>query len=146
MHKRAAHLRQVSGGKAKREHKARYQEKVEMRKKIKAHEEKQSSTKKAETGPKHAVPAFLMDRENVDRAKIMSNTIKQKRKEKAGKWDVPIPKVKAMSEDQMFSVVKSGKRMNSQWYDTQEFLSAPASRRRFSLSNMHLLLSTTVFF
>jgi hypothetical protein len=24
---------------------------------------------------------------------VLSNTIKQKRKEKAGKWDVPLPKV-----------------------------------------------------
>lgn len=29
----------------------------------------------------------------VDRAKVLSNTIKQKRKEKAGKWEVPLPKV-----------------------------------------------------
>jgi len=26
---------------------------------------------------------------------ILSNTIKQKRKEKAGKWEVPLPKVKS---------------------------------------------------
>ena len=31
----------------------------------------------------------------VDRAKVLSNTIKQKRKEKAGKWEVPLPKVSA---------------------------------------------------
>lgn len=41
-----------------------------------------------------AVPAYLLDRENVTRAKILSNTVKQKRKEKAGKWTVPIPKVR----------------------------------------------------
>ena len=29
----------------------------------------------------------------VDRAKVLSNTIKQKRKQKAGKWEVPLPKV-----------------------------------------------------
>jgi ribosome biogenesis protein NSA2 len=27
------------------------------------------------------------------RAKVLSNTIKQKRKEKAGKWEVPLAKV-----------------------------------------------------
>eukprot|EP01063_Lacrimia_lanifica_P028739 TRINITY_DN4252_c0_g3_i1.p2 TRINITY_DN4252_c0_g3~~TRINITY_DN4252_c0_g3_i1.p2 ORF type:complete len:261 (+),score=124.27 TRINITY_DN4252_c0_g3_i1:97-879(+) len=115
VHKRASFLQKVTGAKAKRAHKARYQEKAELRKRIKAHEEKQSSVKKADTGPKHAVPAFLMDRENVDRAKILSNTLKQKRKEKAGKWDVPIPKVKAMSEDEMFKVVKTGQRRSGQW-------------------------------
>lgn len=30
----------------------------------------------------------------VDRAKVLSNTVKQKRKHKAGKWDVPLPKVR----------------------------------------------------
>jgi len=28
-----------------------------------------------------------------DEKQVLSNTIKQKRKEKAGKWDVPLPKV-----------------------------------------------------
>ncbi len=43
-----------------------------------------------------------MDRENTNSNKILSNMIKQKRKEKAGKWKVPITKVKALSEAQMF--------------------------------------------
>ena len=30
----------------------------------------------------------------MDRAKVLSNSIKQKRKEKAGKWEVPLPKVR----------------------------------------------------
>lgn len=40
--------------------------------------------------------------------------IKQKRKEKAGKWDVPLPKVKPVSEDEIFKVVKTGKRQSTQ--------------------------------
>ena len=36
--------------------------------------------------------------------------IKQKRKEKAGKWQTPIQKVKALSEGEMFQVIQSGKR------------------------------------
>ena len=32
----------------------------------------------------------------VDRAKVLSNSIKQKRKEKAGKWEVPLPKVRRL--------------------------------------------------
>lgn len=39
---------------------------------------------------------------------MLTNSIKQKRKDKVGKWSVPIPKVKPLSEDQMFKVVKSG--------------------------------------
>ena len=41
--------------------------------------------------------------------------IKQKRKEKAGKWKVPIAKVKAMSEAEMFSILKTGKRNRNSW-------------------------------
>lgn len=57
-----------------------------------------------------AVPAYLLDRENQTRAKVLSNMIKQKRKEKAGKWSVPLPKVKATEEAEVFKVIKSGKR------------------------------------
>ena len=41
--------------------------------------------------------------------------IKQKRKEKAGKWKVPIEKVKAMSEDEMFKIMRSCKRRRKAW-------------------------------
>jgi hypothetical protein len=42
--------------------------------------------------------------------------IKQKRKEKAGKWQVPIPKVKTLSEDEMFKVMRTGKRKSKQQF------------------------------
>ena len=51
----------------------------------------------------------------VDRAKVLSNTIKQKRKEKAGKWEVPLPKVRPVAEDEMFRVLRSGKRQKKAW-------------------------------
>ncbi len=38
--------------------------------------------------PKGSVPAFLLDREGVNRTKVLTNMVKQKRKEKAGKWTV----------------------------------------------------------
>eukprot|EP01102_Stenamoeba_stenopodia_P001627 TRINITY_DN11468_c0_g1_i1.p1 TRINITY_DN11468_c0_g1~~TRINITY_DN11468_c0_g1_i1.p1 ORF type:complete len:157 (+),score=43.88 TRINITY_DN11468_c0_g1_i1:225-695(+) len=41
--------------------------------------------------------------------------IKQKRKEKAGKWNVPIPKVRPLSEDEVFRVLRTGKRKKKQW-------------------------------
>jgi hypothetical protein len=44
-----------------------------------------------------ALPTYLLDRDETNRSKILSNTIKQKRKEKAGKWQVPIPKVNLIS-------------------------------------------------
>jgi len=62
-----------------------------------------------------AVPAYLLDREQTRRTKVLSNMIKQKRKEKAGKWQVPIPKVKAMTEDEMFKILRTGKRKKKAW-------------------------------
>lgn len=81
-----------------------------MKKTIKQHEEKEGKQKEPETVPEGAVPSYLLDREGVSRTKLLTNMIKQKRKEKAGKWQVPIPKVKAMTEEEMFKVLKSGKR------------------------------------
>ena len=50
---------------------------------LKIHEEKQSKTKSEENIQEGAVPAYLLDREKQNRAKVLSNMIKQKRKEKA---------------------------------------------------------------
>ena len=63
-----------------------------MRKRVKAHEERDAAVKD-EAKPEGAIPTYLMEREEVNRTKILSNMIKQKKKEKAGKWQVPIQKV-----------------------------------------------------
>lgn len=54
-----------------------------MKKTIKMHEERNTKTKEADVVPDGAVPAYLLDREGQSRAKVLSNMIKQKRKEKA---------------------------------------------------------------
>jgi ribosome biogenesis protein NSA2 len=41
--------------------------------------------------------------------------VKQKRKEKAGKWEVPIPKVKPVADDEMFKVMRTGQKKNKAW-------------------------------
>ena len=41
--------------------------------------------------------------------------IKEKRKQKAGRWQTPIQTVKAMNDAEMFSVLKSGKRGRKAW-------------------------------
>jgi len=86
-----------------------------MKKTIKAHEEKMTKTKTEKEVQDGALPAYLLDRETQQRSKILSNQIKQKRKEKAGKWDVPIPKVRAQSEAEVFKVLKSGKSKRKAW-------------------------------
>lgn len=113
--KDAKTARKLRGIKAKIWHKKRYCEKVTMKKTIKAHEEKDANKKDAEEAPKGAIPSYLLDREQQARTKVLSNMIKQKRKEKAGKWSVPIPKVKAMTEDEMFKILRSGKRKKKAW-------------------------------
>lgn len=47
------------------------------------HEQRKSKQKDDEKTPEGAVPAYLLDREGQSRAKVLSNMIKQKRKEKA---------------------------------------------------------------
>jgi ribosome biogenesis protein NSA2 len=80
---------------------------------IKAHEEKTVTKEVPMT--QGAIPAYLLDRKQQTSAKVLSNMIKQKRKEKAGKWTVPLPKVKATEEAEVFKVIKSGKRGKKQW-------------------------------
>merc|ERR1711865_305182 len=115
VHTRAAFSQKVHGLRAKLFHKKRHAEKAEMKKTIAMHEEKKNKHKKEDTMGEGAVPAYLLDREGVSRAKVLSNTVKQKRKEKAGKWEVPIPKVKPVADDEMFKVMKSGKRGKKSW-------------------------------
>ncbi|GJY77117.1 chaperone-like protein of POR1, chloroplastic [Tanacetum coccineum] len=45
--------------------------------------------------------------------KVLSNIIKQKRKEKACKWNLPLPKVRPVAEDEMRRVVRTGKRKSN---------------------------------
>ena len=109
--------------KAKLHNKERFKEKIQMRKmwfsfkkwnkiesnRIKAHEEK-SAEIKVQDVKEGALPTYLLDREQNTRTKVLSNMVKQKRKEKAGKWKTPIQKVRALPETEMFQVVRSGKR------------------------------------
>lgn len=111
----AKKAQELHGMKGKLYAKQRYKEKIQMKKNIKAHEEKEATVqneKKVEDG---AIPAYLLDRNEVNRTKVLSNMIKQKRKEKAGKWKVPIEKVKPMTEDEMFKVLRTGKRKKKAW-------------------------------
>jgi hypothetical protein len=99
----------MHGLKAKLLHARRYSEKVLMKKTIKAHEERDVKAKDNEIMPEGALPTYLLDREGTNDAKALSSAIKQKRKEKAGKFAVPLPKVRGIAEDEMFKVVKTGK-------------------------------------
>jgi len=114
-HKRGQVAKKLRGLKAKIHNKQRFNEKVQMKKTIKAHQEKKN--KKSAEAPEDAgaVPAYLLDREEQTQAKAISSMVKQKRKEKAGKWEVPIPTVRAQSESEVFKVLKSGKTKRKGW-------------------------------
>ncbi|GAA5844665.1 hypothetical protein JCM9279_002874 [Rhodotorula babjevae] len=113
---KASHVAQtLHGHKAKLLHQRRYAEKVAMKKTIKAHEERDVKAKDASALPEGALPTYLLDREGQNDAKALSSAVKQKRKEKAGKFAVPLPKVRGIAEDEMFKVIKTGKSKRKGW-------------------------------
>ena len=75
-----------------------------MRKQIKQHEERNVKGAADEKEPANPVPAYLLDRANPTSAKALSSQIKNKRAEKAARFSVPIPKVKGISEEELFKV------------------------------------------
>merc|ERR1711966_530678 len=115
LHKRSEFAQKVHGLRAKLHNQRRFKEKATMRKTIAQHNERSNKHANVEAVADGAVPAYLLDREGVSRAKVLSNTIKQKRKEKAGKWEVPIPKVRPVADDEMFKVMRTGKKNNKAW-------------------------------
>ena len=106
---------QALGIKGKLHAKKRYAEKVQLKKTLAMHAESDGKRKAVAEPKQGAVPAYLLDREQAARSKVLSNTVKQKRKEKAGKWEVPLPKVRPIAEEEVFKVMKTGKRKRKQW-------------------------------
>ena len=105
------------------------------------HEERSNKHATTDATSEGALPAYLLDREGVSRSKILSNTVKQKRKEKAGKWTVPVPKVNPIADAEMFRVLSTGKRKQKQWkrmitkvtFVGEGFTRKPPKYERFSI-------------
>lgn len=93
VHKKAAFAQKVHGLKAIMHHKKRHAEKVALKKTLKAHSERNTKMKEKPADPSEALPTYLLDRENQRDAKALSSAIKQKRKDKAARFAVPLPKV-----------------------------------------------------
>ena len=81
-----------------------------MKKAIRAHEEKNVKSDGPADASKQPIAEYLLDRSGKNDAKALSSAIKNKRNEKAAKFSVPLPKVKGISEEEIFKVVKTGKK------------------------------------
>jgi ribosome biogenesis protein NSA2 len=51
----------------------------------------------------------------VQDAKALSSAIKDRRKDRAAKYSVPLPKVRGIAEEEMFKVIKTGKHKGKSW-------------------------------
>ncbi|KAF9241528.1 ribosomal protein S8e-domain-containing protein [Melanogaster broomeanus] len=115
VHKSSAVAQQAFGLKAKILHAKRHAEKVQLKKTLKAHDERNVKQSDSSAVPDGALPTYLLDREGQKDAKALSSAIKQKRKDKAAKYAVPLPKVRGVAEDEMFKVIKTGKSKSKSW-------------------------------
>uniref|UniRef100_A0A8H8CPG4 Ribosome biogenesis protein NSA2 homolog n=1 Tax=Psilocybe cubensis TaxID=181762 RepID=A0A8H8CPG4_PSICU len=114
-HKASAYAQKAFGIKGKLLHAKRHAEKIQMKKTLKAHDERNVKQPDSGTVPDGALPTYLLDREGQKDAKTLSSAIKQKRKDKAAKFAVPLPKVRGIAEDEMFKVLKTGKSKSKAW-------------------------------
>ncbi|KAK4981464.1 Ribosome biogenesis protein [Elasticomyces elasticus] len=88
----------------------RHKEKIQMKKQIRAKEERNVKSSEPAAPSTTPLPHYLLDRSNQTNAKALSSAIKNKRAEKAAKFSVPLPKVRGIAEEEMFKVVKTGKK------------------------------------
>lgn len=109
-HESSEKAQNLRGLRAKLHAQKRHKEKIQMRKQIKAHEERNVKSAAPDKEPANPVPAYLLDRNNPTSAKALSSSIKNKRSEKAARFAVPLPKVRGISEEEMFKVVNTGKK------------------------------------
>ncbi|KAJ5192783.1 Ribosomal protein S8e/ribosomal biogenesis NSA2 [Penicillium cf. viridicatum] len=109
-HKASHDAQNLRGLRAKLYQQNRHKEKIQMKKRIKAQEEKNVKSAAPDEPSKTPLPQYLLDRSQETNAKALSSAIKNKRNEKAAKFAVPLPKVKGISEEEMFKVVNTGKK------------------------------------
>ena len=109
-HEQSKKAQNYRGLRAKLYQAQRHKDKIQMKKQIKAHEERNVKSNEAAEPSTTPLPAYLLDRSQEKNAKALSSAIKNKRAEKAAKFSVPLPKVRGISEEEMFKVVKTGKK------------------------------------
>lgn len=110
-HKQSQDSQKLHGLRAKLYHKKRHAEKIQMKKQIKAQEERNVKSSQPNEPSSEPIPQYLLDRSQATNAKALSSAIKNKRAEKAAKFSVPLPRVRGIAEEEMFKVVKTGKKI-----------------------------------
>ena len=89
-----------------------------MKKQIRQKEESNVKSAGPQEPSSTPLPQYLLDRSQPTNAKALSSAIKNKRKEAAAKFSVPLPKVKGISEEE-----KTGKKTAKKgWYVGSEAL------------------------
>lgn len=109
-HAQSAAAQNLRGLRAKLHAQKRHKEKIQMKKQIRAQEQKDVKSAAPSEPSSQPLPNYLLDRSQATNAKSLSSAIKNKRTEKAAKFAVPLPKVRGISEEEMFKVVKTGKK------------------------------------
>jgi ribosome biogenesis protein NSA2 len=109
-HKSSERAQNYRGLRAKLYAEGRRKEKIQMKKAIRAKEEKNVKSAAPDADKGVPQPEYLLDRSQGQNAKALSSQIKQKRAEKAAKFSVPLPRVRGISESEVFSVVKTGRK------------------------------------
>merc|ERR1712093_219747 len=61
------------------------------------------------------IPAYLLERDQSCSDKSVDTLLKHKRSDKISKWNVPINKVQAVSEEDVFVTQGTGKYRKSKW-------------------------------
>ncbi|KAI5296653.1 Ribosome biogenesis protein [Ascosphaera acerosa] len=139
-HRQSQESQTLRGLRAKLYHQKRHAEKIQMKKRIRALEEKNAKSAGPAEPASTPLPNYLLDRSQENTAKSLSSAIKNKRAEKAAKYAVPLPKVKGISEEEMFKVVKTGKKTaKKSWkrmitkptFVGQDFTRRPVKYERF---------------
>ncbi|KAI8633467.1 ribosome biogenesis protein nsa2 [Xylariaceae sp. FL1651] len=116
----------LRGHRAKMFQQERHKHKIQMRKQIKALEERDVQSA-GDKDPSQPLPGYLLDRNNPQQAKSLSSAIKNRRSEKSARFSVPIPKVSGI-------IIATGKRKHKSWkrmlYSLTSIYSGPDFTRR----------------
>lgn len=108
-----------------------------MKKQIRAHEQRNVKSAGPSEPSSTPLPQYLLDRTQPTTAKALSSAIKNKRAEKAAKFSVPLPRVRGIAEEEMFKVVKTGKKIAKKGW--KRMITKPTFGESFDIESAHVL-------